>query len=230
MDLSRKWLNEFVDLSDVDDKTFDEEMTLSGSKVETVTRADAEIKNVVVGRILEMVRHALDVELDFGGCRFRLREIPRGDRLAETQFMASEPKLLDRHLPAGREGAFNGAIDLLVRKDGKVFIVDWKTNSLAKYDDPKEMLDRPGHVAAAMEDNGYHLQYKLYALAADAWLKEHDETLAGVAYLFVRACKQDLQDLKGDVFAVPVDEAALERFREDVAAEPAIKAEKEDAE
>ena len=179
---------------------------------------------------LDMVRHALDVELDFGGCRFRLREIPRGDRLAETQFMASEPKLLDRHLPAGREGAFNGAIDLLVRKDGKVFIVDWKTNSLAKYDDPKEMLDRPCHVAAAMEDNGYHLQYKLYALAADAWLKGHDETLAGVAYLFVRACKQDLQDLKGDVFAVPVDEAALERFREDVAAEPAIMAEKEDAE
>ena len=179
---------------------------------------------------LDMVRHALDVELDFGGCRFRLREIPRGDRLAETQFMASEPKLMDRHLPAGREGAFNGAIDLLVRKDGKVFIVDWKTNSLAKYDDPKEMLDRPGHVAAAMEDNGYHLQYKLYALAADAWLKGHDETLAGVAYLFVRARKQDLQDLKGDIFAVPVDEAALERFREDVAAEPAIKAEKEDAE
>lgn len=178
---------------------------------------------------LRMVRHALDVELDFGGCRFRLREIPRRDRLAETQFMASEPKLLDRALPAGREGAFNGAIDLLVRKDGKVFIVDWKTNSLAKYDDPKEMGDRPGHVAAAMEDNGYHLQYKLYALAADAWLKGHRETIAGVAYLFVRAFEQELKDLKGDVFSVPVDEAALERFRADVAAEPAIKAEKENA-
>jgi len=57
MDLSRKWLNEFVDLHDVDDKTFNDEMTLSGSKVETITRTDAEIKNVVVGRILEMVRH-----------------------------------------------------------------------------------------------------------------------------------------------------------------------------
>ncbi|MBQ2323144.1 MAG: hypothetical protein II379_00995, partial [Oscillospiraceae bacterium] len=57
MNLSRKWLNEFVDLRDIDDKTFNDEMTLSGSKVEVITREDAEVKNVVVGRILEMVRH-----------------------------------------------------------------------------------------------------------------------------------------------------------------------------
>ncbi len=57
MILSRRWLNEFVDLSDVSDKRFNDEMTLSGSKVETVSREGAEIKNVVVGKILEMVRH-----------------------------------------------------------------------------------------------------------------------------------------------------------------------------
>jgi len=57
MILSRKWLNEFVDLRDVSDKEFNDEMTLSGSKVETVTREGSEIKNVVVGKILEMVRH-----------------------------------------------------------------------------------------------------------------------------------------------------------------------------
>ncbi len=57
MILSRKWLNEFVDLGDVSDKRFNDEMTLSGSKVETIEREDAEIKNVVVGRIVEMVRH-----------------------------------------------------------------------------------------------------------------------------------------------------------------------------
>ena len=57
MILSRKWLHTFIDLSDVSDKEFDEAMTLSGSKVETVTREGAEIKNVVVGKILEMVRH-----------------------------------------------------------------------------------------------------------------------------------------------------------------------------
>ena len=57
MDLSRNWLNEFVDLKDISDKEFNDEMTLSGSKVEVITRPCDEIKNVVVGRILEMVRH-----------------------------------------------------------------------------------------------------------------------------------------------------------------------------
>lgn len=57
MILSRNWLNEFVDLHDITDKQFNDEMTLSGSKVETIERPCNEIKNVVVGKILEMVRH-----------------------------------------------------------------------------------------------------------------------------------------------------------------------------
>ena len=57
MILSRNWLNEFVDLKDVTDKEFNDEMTLSGSKVETIERPDENLKNVVVGKILEMKRH-----------------------------------------------------------------------------------------------------------------------------------------------------------------------------
>ncbi len=56
MKLSRKWLNEFVAV-DANDKEFAEAMTLSGSKVETTEDLGAEIKNVVVGRILSMERH-----------------------------------------------------------------------------------------------------------------------------------------------------------------------------
>ena len=58
MKLNRKWINEdFVDLSAVSDKEFVETMTIFGQKVETWERMDAEIKNVVVGRVLSMVRH-----------------------------------------------------------------------------------------------------------------------------------------------------------------------------
>ena len=58
MKLNRKWINEeFVDLSSVSDKEFVETMTVFGQKVETWERMDAEIKNVVVGRVLSMVRH-----------------------------------------------------------------------------------------------------------------------------------------------------------------------------
>ena len=58
MKLNRKWLHEeFVDLSHVSDKQFVETMTIAGQKVETYERMDAEIKNVVVGKVISMVRH-----------------------------------------------------------------------------------------------------------------------------------------------------------------------------
>ena len=58
MKLNRKWLHEeFVDLSHISDKEFVETMTIAGQKVETYERLDAEIKNVVVGKVLEIVRH-----------------------------------------------------------------------------------------------------------------------------------------------------------------------------
>ena len=56
MNLSRKWLNEFVTV-DVNDKDFAEEMTLSGSKVEGFVDLGAEINNVVVGKIVALERH-----------------------------------------------------------------------------------------------------------------------------------------------------------------------------
>ncbi|MBP3673631.1 MAG: phenylalanine--tRNA ligase subunit beta [Oscillospiraceae bacterium] len=58
MKLNRKWINEeFVDLSAVSDKEFVETLTVFGQKVETYERMDAEIKNVVVGKVVSMVRH-----------------------------------------------------------------------------------------------------------------------------------------------------------------------------
>ena len=56
MNLSRKWLEEFVHV-DASDKEFAEAMTLSGSKVELTHDLGAEISNVVVGQIQSMERH-----------------------------------------------------------------------------------------------------------------------------------------------------------------------------
>ena len=58
MKLNRKWLNEdFVDLSQVSDQTFVDTMTMVGQKVETYQRLDQGIRNVVVGRVISIVRH-----------------------------------------------------------------------------------------------------------------------------------------------------------------------------
>lgn len=58
MKLNRKWLNEeFVDLSGVPDREFVETMTIAGQKVETYERLDAELRNVVVGRVVSITRY-----------------------------------------------------------------------------------------------------------------------------------------------------------------------------
>ena len=59
MILSRKWLNEFVELpiDEYDDKRFAEAMTISGSKVEVTEDLSKTIHNVKVGRIVKLEKH-----------------------------------------------------------------------------------------------------------------------------------------------------------------------------
>ena len=56
MNLSKKWLLDFVDL-DVSDKEFADEMTLSGSKVESFEKEGSELDNIITGRIESLERH-----------------------------------------------------------------------------------------------------------------------------------------------------------------------------
>ena len=133
--------------------------------------------------LARMVWWALNTEIEVGGRKIFLKDIPFGDRLAEVEFVMDEASVLEADTPrfaaALRDGVFNGKIDLLIRPDGRdgpVYVLDWKTNSLADYG--------AASVAAAMEAAGYPLQFKLYSLAVARWLGR--EALAGIAYLFVR--------------------------------------------
>ena len=56
MNLSMKWLSDYVDI-DVTPKQFSDDMTMSGSKVEGYADETAEIKNVVVGKLLSVEPH-----------------------------------------------------------------------------------------------------------------------------------------------------------------------------
>ena len=59
MKLSRKWLNEFVDLplSEINDRAFAEAMSISGSKVEVTEDLSQTMKNVKVGKVVAIERH-----------------------------------------------------------------------------------------------------------------------------------------------------------------------------
>lgn len=56
MDLSKRWLQDYVDL-EVDDHDFAEAITLSGSKVESYRYEGQELSNIVVARVEDIVHH-----------------------------------------------------------------------------------------------------------------------------------------------------------------------------
>ena len=124
--------------------------------------------------IARMAWNALRTELNFGDDKFPLCNIPFCDRKAEVNFVLDEKYLLANG--ANRDGALNGSIDLLVRRSDKYYIIDWKTNALDDYEQTT--------VEVAMENAGYHDQYRIYTLAAEKWLGS--EVVKGAAYLFVR--------------------------------------------
>ena len=56
MNLSKRWLHDYVNL-DVSDQQFADDMTLSGSKVESFETEGADIKNVIVGKVVSLEKH-----------------------------------------------------------------------------------------------------------------------------------------------------------------------------
>ncbi len=57
MNLSRKWLTDYVDVTEVNNKDYCDRMTDTGSKVEGFTVLASDIDNVVVGKITKITKH-----------------------------------------------------------------------------------------------------------------------------------------------------------------------------
>ena len=164
--------------------------------VNQVRKEDGETTASVIAR---MAWNALRTKLDFEGVKpFSLCEIPLEKRKAEVNFVLDESML--GGVRGEGEGALNGSIDLLVRRDDGYYIVDWKTNSLEDYH-----LET---VETEMDEAGYRLQYKIYTLAAEKWLGEN--TVKGIAYLFVRG--GEVGDHPSGVFPHSMKEGDREEF------------------
>ena len=58
MNLSRNWLADFVDVTDIGNKEYCDRMTDTGSKVECFEQLGEDIENVVVAKITEIKPHA----------------------------------------------------------------------------------------------------------------------------------------------------------------------------
>jgi exodeoxyribonuclease V beta subunit len=133
----------------------------------------------------------------------RLADVVPAQRIAELEFHftladADAPALLallQAHgIAAGRRdfgawprlsGLMTGKIDLTYRVDGRVYVVDYKSNRLPAWDDAA--------LAHAMTASEYDLQALLYAVAVHRWLRLRlgspdaaVQAFGGVRYLFCR--------------------------------------------
>ena len=172
----------------------------------------SELGDDTTERVLaRMVWRALNVPIAIGGKTICLKNIEAHNRRAEAEFVVNRALTLDDELPPEddpqRDSAFNGKIDLLIRPDGRdgpVYVLDWKTNSLSDYG--QKALKR------AMTEAGYHLQYQFYSQAVRYWLRGTE--LGGVAYLFVRAGeKSERLDGESGVFVAEAENITQEACR-----------------
>ena len=169
--------------------------------------------------LARMVWRALNVPIKIGGREIKLKDIDASNRRAETEFVANRALVLGAELPPDgdpqRDSAFNGKIDLLIRpegRDGPVYILDWKTNSLPDYG--------PETLESAMTASDYHLQYQFYSQAVRYWLCGAE--LGGVAYLFARSGEKSV-GLEGETGVFVADAASISQESCRTAIEEALK-------
>ena len=154
----------------------------------------------------QMIHSVLHAPLP--GAGFTLSEISREERLSELEFhfscrrgfdSAEVAQLLKR---CGYEldgdwkrrldgGFMTGFIDLVFRRDGRYYLVDWKSNQLGRN---LRNFEREG-LRREMRRHAYFLQYLIYVVALVKFLRsrlgkfgpgEYEQQFGGVYYLFLR--------------------------------------------
>ena len=166
-----------------------------------------------IGLLTSLVGRTLTVALPEGDALHALGEHQRS---AEIEFhFAMQPtsvpalmELLHAHgVARGRrgfglrhrlEGLMTGKIDLTYVRDGRWFVLDYKSNRLPRYDSPE--------LAAAMAHGEYDLQALIYTLDLHRWLRfrlgdayDYARDFGGIRYLFCRGL-DPLGDASAGVF------------------------------
>ncbi len=187
--------------------------------------------------LLEMacksIREVLETRLIKNPFGFCLKDIKQQDRINEMEFVfpvrefeissikkAIEQEAPDSPLnayaprlsqlsPGDIKGFMKGFIDLVIRHEGKWYIVDYKTNFLGNtYEDYSRQ-----RMMQTMAEHHYFLQYYLYAAALHKYLEsklkpyDYDTHFGGVLYLFIRGMHPDFGPESGVFFDRPLKKA-----------------------
>ena len=158
----------------------------------------------------QLVRQTLDAELALG---IRLANVPSGKRLVELEFTLPVGRLDVERLrtvlanpdyglaaplrqaAAGLDfrtvhGYLKGFIDLVFEAEGRIYLVDYKSNHLGN-----QSLDyQPDRLAWSIAREHYYLQYLIYCVALRRYLtargQDFAHCFAGVRYLYLRGLGQ----------------------------------------
>lgn len=152
----------------------------------------------------QLIRDVLTCPLD--GDALRLADKTASQRLTEMEFLlpieilqsVALNKVIAKHDPLSAKagelgfatvsGMLKGFIDLVFEHQGKYYVLDWKSNYLG--DDPQ--VYRGEQLQTAMREHRYDLQYQIYALALQRFLRSripnysYETHFGGVYYLFLR--------------------------------------------
>lgn len=156
-------------------------------------------------KLIALLRNTLQSEIRTPNDNFSMSQVSTEQRLNELEFdfplkpfhtnqlksLAEEISQWDVKDLEQLEGIMNGKIDLFFEKNGKYYVLDWKSNYLgdATEDYEQEKL------ALAMAENNYNLQYHIYTVAVNKYLKtrlpnfNYERDFGGVIYLFLRGLR-----------------------------------------
>jgi exodeoxyribonuclease V beta subunit len=186
--------------------------------------------------IQQLLERLPEIELEPG---MRLRDVPTHERLSECEFCHPlahlSPSVLaktvgqwktigtDAQTRLGKlrfdpiEGFLTGFIDLLFRFKDRYYLIDWKSNWLGN----RATDYGPEGMRRAMLKHNYYLQYHLYTLAVDLFLKQrlpdysYEKHFGGVFYIFLRGI--DPGDSSGAIFRDRPALKAIEGLRKLIA-------------
>lgn len=150
---------------------------------------------------------------------FVLARLREEDRLHEAEFYYAFPsnQIAPGSIPGCRITSryVRGFVDLIFRVDGKFYLADWKSNLLETGYDRQSMEESMAH-------SGYHLQYRLYAVAVLRWLKQTlgesfdpERDFGGVFYFYLRGMGGDGGG--GIYFVTPGELGSLEQLEQEIA-------------
>jgi len=174
-------------------------------------------------QVCRIVADTLTTSINAAEDPFVLGRLKKEDRIHEVEFYfpfaypVGEPlKIPDCDIVEGQRCFIRGFVDLVFRYKGKFFIADWKSNRLdGGYG--RKALDE------CMNAAGYHMQYKLYTVAVQRWLKQAfgdrfvaDGRFGGVFYFFLRG--MGTGNGNGVYFVSPTEVGTLEHLESEIAA------------